>query len=349
MEINGDLIERFLKNECTADEAEFVVAQLQDHPELLDDFLPMEDWDNIKHSYFLKNDKKEEILEQIRQELSINESRRQKYWWLGIAASLLIMISLGIVLNKRGTPVAEKSDLVYNLVKINYGTDDIPLHIEDGSFILLKAGSEIRYPEHFRGKDRTFYLRGEARFSVAKDRNRPFNVHAGGTVTTAIGTDFTVVARVSDLRTKIVLHEGRVVVRPDRPQRFAHIKDIYLSAGEEVLWNRTTYLAVRSRTGANKFKAAPLLKLAGTTEISLTTITFKNQSLSNIYKMLDQQYTVSIRYKEKDIADRYFTGSFQRDSLAPDHILQETALLNQLHIEKRDSTYYLSQQKNNRQ
>lgn len=346
MEINRDLIERFLKNQCTADEAEYIAAQLKEQPHLLDAFLPEEEWDHLQDPLGLNEDRKLDILNQIRQQLSYNESKRNHYWWISIAASVLILISLGILLNKPAAPVAKKSAVVYNLVKINYGKDDIPLHIEDGSFILLKAGSEIHYPEHFTGKHRTFYLKGEARFKVAKDRKRPFNVYAGGTITTALGTEFTVLAPASSSRTRIVLHEGRVVVKPEYPQRVAHFKNVYLNAGEEVTLNRATYLALRSRTRINKPLRIAASGTKGSTEISSTEIIFKNQSLRNIYQMLDKEFSVNIRYKEKEIADRYFTGSFKKDSLSLDQILEETALLNQLHIEKRDGIYYLSLKKN---
>ncbi|MET1057241.1 MAG: FecR family protein [Pedobacter sp.] len=347
MEINRHLAERFLKNQCTADEAEYVAAQLHENPDLLNDLLPEEEWNGLKDPLSLNEAKKRDILDRIRQQLISNASTRNNFRWLSIAASLMILLSLGIYLNWPHKPVAYKSDVVYNLVKINYGKDDIPLEIEDGSFILLKAGSELHYPEHFTGKDRTFYLKGEARFKVAKDRARPFNVHAGGTVTTALGTDFTVLAHEGDAGTRIVLHEGKIVVKPEHPRRFVHANAIYLSAGEEVLVNRDTYISVRSRSKVNQVEEISPVRTAGTTEFSSTAIIFKNQSLRNIYQSLGKEFSVSIRYKEKDIADRYFTGSFKRDSLALNQILQETALLNQLHIEKRDSTYYLSQQKNN--
>jgi transmembrane sensor len=344
MEIKRDLIKRFLQNQATADEAEYIAACLKENPDLLDDLLPGEEWEDIKDPVLFSEDKSRQILNHIREQLRLNKSSRNQYWWIGTAASLLILLSLGILMNRRITPVEQKTVIVYNLVKINYGKEDIPLRIEDGSFILLKEGSEIQYPEHFTGKDRTFYLKGEARFKVAKDRKRPFNVHAGGTVTTALGTDFTIVAPASAVLTKIVLHEGKVVVKAEDPQRYARFKNVYLNAGEEVSLNRTSYLAVRSHTDKKVTKLA--LRLPGTTAISATSISFKNQSLRNIYKMLDREFSVRIRYKDKEIADRYFTGSFKRDSLALDQILQETALLNQLHLVKRDSIYYLNAIKN---
>jgi len=343
MEMTKELIERFLKDQCSAEEAEYVADYLRKHPYLLDEFLPQQEWDELEDSYLLSEDRKEEILSQVRNQLNLNQAKRKNYWWLAVAASALLLLTLSILFTRRPIAHMQKENLVYNLVKINYGRDDLPLKIEDGSFILLKAGSEIHYPEHFKGKERNFFLKGEARFKVAKDHLRPFNVYAGGTITTALGTEFTISAHPDDRQTKIVLHEGRVVIKPEHPETFSNSRDIYLVAGEQVSVNKTTYLAVLSRTNA-KLKVLKPVRTAGSTEITATTITFQNQSLKNIYKSLDKEFFVRIHYNDAEIADRYFTGSFKRDSLTLDKIIQETALLNKLHIEKRDSvTYYLSQ------
>jgi transmembrane sensor len=341
MKMNKELIQRFFKNQCTAEEAEYVTEHLRDHPYLLDEHLPQLEWDELTKLFSFPEDKKQQILGRIRNQLQLNHSGPEsRYWWLAAAASVFLLITLGIVLHKKPQQRLHQQDLVYNLVKINYGKDDIPLKIEDGSFILLKAGSELHYPEHFKGKERTFFLKGEARFKVFKDRSRPFNVHAGGTITTALGTEFTISAHPKDSHTKIILHEGRIVVKPEHPEQYAHSKDVYLVAGEQLSVNKNTYLTALSRT---KVKVLSPVRLAGSTEITAAAITFQNQSLKNIYRSLDKEFSVRIHYKDAEIADRYFTGSFKRDSLTLDKIIQETALLNQLNIEKRDSTsYYLS-------
>jgi len=61
--------------------------------------------------------------------------------------------------------------------------------------------------------------RGEAHFTVAKDADRPFIVHAGGKVIQAVGTAFNVKLQ-SDNQVALVVTEGRVAIG-DNPNPFA--------------------------------------------------------------------------------------------------------------------------------
>ncbi|SHG44502.1 FecR family protein [Pedobacter caeni] len=338
-----ELILRFFKNQCNAEEATEVAAYLQQHPELLEEFLPDQAWNELENEVSLfPEDKKTEILNQLRLKLDFTVPKKRNLWWLSAAASLFLLLGIGYLMNKKPAEVQVPEVMLHNLVKMNYGKEAVSLAIEDGSVVLLKPGSELRYPEHFQGNDRSFYLKGEARFKVAKDPERPFNVHAGGTVTTALGTDFTITANSGESHTRIFLHEGRVVVRPEQPQK-GKTKEVYLNAGEQLSVNRTTF---DNQLAGSEKKTEPRIKVAGSTEITLETISFKNQSLENIFHSLDKELSTRIHFKAHEMSGRYFTGAFKRDSLTADRIIKEIALLNKLKIDKRDSTYYLSLQQN---
>lgn len=63
--------------------------------------------------------------------------------------------------------------------------------LPDGS--VVSAGGETSLVATLLGHSRTVMLsHGEAFFHVAKDRSRPFTVHAGSTAVTAVGTEFDV-------------------------------------------------------------------------------------------------------------------------------------------------------------
>jgi ferric-dicitrate binding protein FerR (iron transport regulator) len=335
-----ELIERFFKNECTAEEAEAVSAYLVDHPDRVGEFLQENKWDTLPSSS-MDDDKKQDIFDQISTQLHFKQTKKRNFYRFAAAAAVLAVITAGLLMKDKqpSTPPAKQADVVYTLVKINYGNEDIQLKLEDGSLILLKPSSELQYPEHFRGKERSFSLKGEARFTVAKDRSRPFIVHAGGTTTTALGTAFTISAQPDHQDIKIVLHEGKVVVKPEHRQEVAPMKDIYLLAGEEVSIDRNTHLAVRSRSKPEPTKP---MKVRMPIRLPQADLVFKNQNLPEVYKTLEHEFHVRISYPAPEISDRYFTGSFKRDSLTLEKILQETALLNDLSLEKRDGNYHIS-------
>lgn len=75
-----------------------------------------------------------------------------------------------------------------------YGTgigEQRSITLSDGSIIELNAHSKVRVAFHDRERDLEL-LEGQALFRVAKNRNRPFVVHAGGTSVRAVGTQFDV-------------------------------------------------------------------------------------------------------------------------------------------------------------
>ncbi len=82
--------------------------------------------------------------------------------------------------------------------------------LPDGSLVELKDGSRIDV--EFSPEFRRVRLQGEAHFTVAKDRARPFVVEAGGVAVRAVGTAFNV--RLDAGAVDVLVTEGRVSVEP---------------------------------------------------------------------------------------------------------------------------------------
>ena len=70
----------------------------------------------------------------------------------------------------------------------------VSLKLEDGSRILLNAGSKITYPRKFKPGKRELSLNGEAFFEVVRDTTSPFFVTAGSVTTQVLGTSFGITA-----------------------------------------------------------------------------------------------------------------------------------------------------------
>jgi transmembrane sensor len=82
--------------------------------------------------------------------------------------------------------------------------------LPDGSIITLNTGSKVtvKFTEHLREID---LVRGEALFTVAKNKARPFVVIAGDTRVRAVGTSFTV-RYTQKQPIRILVQEGVVAV-----------------------------------------------------------------------------------------------------------------------------------------
>lgn len=83
--------------------------------------------------------------------------------------------------------------------------------LSDGTKVLLSANSRLEYDKEFTSNKREVTLVGKARFSVAKDINRPFIVHTEQIQTQVLGTVFDVKA-YPQTATDVTLYEGSVEV-----------------------------------------------------------------------------------------------------------------------------------------
>jgi len=89
--------------------------------------------------------------------------------------------------------------------------------LPDGSVVELNRGAEIALA-FTPAERRVHLLRGEANFQVAKDKEHPFIVSAGGVDVRAVGTAFNV--RLGASAVEVVVSEGRV--RIDQPANAAN-------------------------------------------------------------------------------------------------------------------------------
>ena len=86
--------------------------------------------------------------------------------------------------------------------------------LEDGSQMALDSQSEVRV-RYTKGARSLILFKGQARFDVAHDVERPFSVTAGGQKVVATGTSFNIDLLGSNLL--VTLIEGHVVVLPQTP------------------------------------------------------------------------------------------------------------------------------------
>ena len=142
--------------------------------------------------------------------------------WLRIAAAIVIAVgSLAtwrFVSAKRDAAPDGQPDaamLFANDIRTPNGTRQT-LTLGDGSQVTLNAGSRLRWSDAGTGP-RDVYLDGEAYFSVTHNAARPFRVHARGAIAHDLGTRFTVRAYPELPHVEVVVAEGSVSLRHDRP------------------------------------------------------------------------------------------------------------------------------------
>ncbi|OOQ60303.1 FecR family protein [Mucilaginibacter pedocola] len=85
--------------------------------------------------------------------------------------------------------------------------------LPDGTTVRINSASSLQYRANLiNGRYREVYLKGEAYFEVAKDRNHPFIVKTAGQQIEVLGTHFNVNAYPDEPDTRTTLAEGSVKV-----------------------------------------------------------------------------------------------------------------------------------------
>jgi transmembrane sensor len=75
---------------------------------------------------------------------------------------------------------------------VNNSSLPLFLTLSDSTIVSLAPHSYLQYPLHFKDKERNVYLHGNAQFSVKRNVEHPFKVHAENIVATVLGTIFNI-------------------------------------------------------------------------------------------------------------------------------------------------------------
>lgn len=126
---------------------------------------------------------------------------------ISLAASVAMVLMAG-VLAWKFAPESLRSGATVLTTQVG---ENRTVSLKDGSRVTLGGNSSVTvsFSAHVRNIELS---KGEAYFSVAKDKTRPFRVSAGNATVTAVGTQFNV-RRASD-RAVVAVTEGSVVVEP---------------------------------------------------------------------------------------------------------------------------------------
>ncbi|UCH14062.1 MAG: FecR domain-containing protein [Bacteroidales bacterium] len=167
--------------------------------------------------------------------------------------------------------------------------------LSDNSIVWLNTGSQLITPRQFNNSQRRVSLTGEAFFDIKSNSHNPFYVKTGKTLTRVLGTSFNIESCAGDNSVNITVETGRVAFYKtmNRSGR------IILEPGDMGIYNeKTRTLEKRKNTDMNylSWKTRKLV--------------FRNTSLKNVCKALNDYYHINILNSELQENDLVFTGSF---------------------------------------
>lgn len=130
-------------------------------------------------------------------------------------ASIVSKTADGKLAYGNSTDAKDQNAMTYNTIETPRG-GQYQLTLGDGTVVWLNAGSSLKYPTTFSGRERNVELTGEAYFQVAKNKDRPFSVAVNGMKVEVLGTHFNIMAYDNENAIETTLLEGSVKLTKDR-------------------------------------------------------------------------------------------------------------------------------------
>jgi transmembrane sensor len=170
----------------------------------------------------------------------------------------------------------------------------VHLTMPDGSKVVLSAGAIFRYPKNFNGKTREVELiEGRAFFDIKHQAGHPFIVRTKNLNVTVLGTSFDVTSNEKEGTTRVSVLTGKVgITRP----RQTGTEVMMLLPSQEVLVSSQTQLMKKE-----VMAAAPAKSWYKDDFI------FEQESLRDVFKMLEKEYNTHITIENKKLLDERVT------------------------------------------
>lgn len=221
--------------------------------------------------------------------------RNPLYKRIAIAAAVILMIFSAWWL----LPVTKPTPtLTAALPETQHSTNKV-ITLPDGSVVTLNENSQLDYPAAFDGHSREVYLRGEAFFEVAPDKNKPFLVHTGAIVTRVLGTSFNIRAAGDASPIAVTVTTGKVQVQKDNKSIVAE-----LLPGDQLI--------------LDKAAIAPLVTKANMKEVLVwkkDEPVFEDISFEAAIPLINKYYGIDIRFRDESLRVKKFTGNFINDPM----------------------------------
>lgn len=169
--------------------------------------------------------------------------RRTILYYSGIAASLLIVFTLGFFMQKSSPEKNLKQYTCMTAESIS------TFYMSDSTKVILNKNSEITYSSQYGQGERRIKLSGEAYFEVTKNTRSPFIVDMDGGAIKVLGTKFSAQSRKGSTLVCAILLEGsvrftsqeqNVLMKPNQKLLFnKYSKDLQITEidpRQEVAW-----------------------------------------------------------------------------------------------------------------
>jgi transmembrane sensor len=300
----------------------------------LKEFIGQEEWEGFQPDQVLSPDISGKLWNNINKNTTSPEVHYSYFRWGAVAASVLLVVGLSwnVIWKKQKTSSKSATTVAAKRNIFNNTPQKMTLALSDGSTIELLPNSTLSYPENFNSGKRDVILNGEANFNIAREATKPFSVYCNSILITVLGTHFTVNTFEANNATKVILHEGRVMVKTTQ-------KEYYLTPGDVFIYkNVARQPGIPNATPITTSKGiqndSPSTRILHLEKDNDDSYVFNNYPLDVVFDQLQIIYNAKIIYNKAELGNRSFIGKIdKKDSLYL--ILKSIAVLNNFHLHKQ--------------
>jgi len=248
------------------------------------------------------------------------------------AAAVLIVVTAGLLaLHYQSAQESGLADEVMNRVIMTSFGERASYILNDGTRVVLHAGSRLEIPENYNKEIRQLYLEGEAYFETVHNPDKPFIVHSKHAYTRVVGTRFLVQAWTESYhKVEVVVSEGKVL--------FGDRRAIGTS-----LESREVLIAENQRAVLSENEMPLVTEVEeidwylGWTEGRLV---FEDRPLREVLPRLERWYNITFQVANEAILAQNITAEIDY-SLPMSDVLNGIALTLGLEIERTENRLYV--------
>jgi transmembrane sensor len=332
-----NLISKYLENKCTQEEKHQLLELLgssvnekSSKEELFSLINEFQEDQSENHSVDFERIYNELLSEILSSEKGESEKlilqkiinvRRLVLQGISAAAIFCLAFFLGNIFTRHHNVTGTQPSLTsitYSEIKAPLGARS-EVRLNDGTEVMLNAGSSIRYSSDYNLQNRDLVLEGEAYFKVAKNINLPLIVNAGNINIKATGTEFNVKAYTGEGIIETTLIKGEVeisqkgnkdkerilILEPNQKAIFAYQSDqVTLERIKEI-----EPLAVRpARIITDKLLISPKTDVEQATAWTKNKLIIRSENLESLCAKLQRKYDVTFVFKDETIKKCRFSG-----------------------------------------
>lgn len=265
------------------------------------------------------------ILNQLNAQIDKPQAARTRVYslWRKIAAAAAIIIVISITAIYRNA-LLNLADPIREIQLTCLPGQHRQSLLPDGTHVWLSPGTVLKYPDKFRGKERSVSIRGEAYFEVVHDASHPFIIQSGAVRTVVLGTSFDVDAYPQASSVAVTVVSGKVGVLTRNSKQLQLI-----TAGQRTTYQKSTGLLNKENyPDAGKY----VNRRNGIFD-------FKGVSLQEVSQILETQYGIHISIAP-GLTQTTFYGRLQT-SLPLDRTLDKLCAVMETRWEKQHGIFKL--------